>query len=125
MTADTNFIFGGGLSGERGRGAGRIGAAARIAADEEAAYQRGFEAGIAAEEKAVVRGRGGGREGRAAALSRQARRAKKANKARKTAEDKAETKMAQEQSLANTSDGADADFQVTLLAASACLSLEL
>ena len=122
VTADTNFIFGGGLSGERGRGAGRIGAAARIAADEEAAYQRGFEAGIAAEEKAVVRGRGGGREGRAAALSRQARRAKKA---RKTAEDKAETKMAQEQSLANTSDGADADFQVTLLAASACLSLEL
>ena len=101
------------------------GAAARIAADEEAAYQRGFEAGIAAEEKAVVRGRGGGREGRAAALSRQARRAKKAKKARKTAEDKAETKMAQEQSLANTSDGADADFQVTLLAASACLSLEL
>ena len=70
----------------------------------------------------MVRGRGGGREGRAAALSRQARRAKKA---RKTAEDKAETKMAQEQSLANTSDGADADFQVTLLAASACLSLEL
>jgi hypothetical protein len=95
--------------GRRGRG-GVIQTSAQIAAAEEASYQKGFENGIAAEQKALREGgRDSEREKRADALKRQEKRAKE----RKTAQLKAQHKVAREQSLAdNTWDDADSDFQV-------------
>jgi len=96
--------------GARGRGGKGIETAAQIAAAEESSYQKGFDAGIAAEQKAMAEG---GREDaaqkRADALKRQQRRAA----ARKHAQVKAQKKDAFEQKLADSTwDDADSDFQV-------------
>jgi len=121
---DTDYIFSGlgahdhdrrddrrARQGRRGRG-GRRGVtqtAAQIASAEESSYQSGFDAGIAAEQKAMHEG---GMESKAKQRVQAVQRQHARLKAQKAAQIVAQKKAARTQDLSDNTWGVDSDFQV-------------